>query len=178
MRLRNSASSASGTLSRKGRIALPSVAAVERAGDEDAADIVVLLDKRARHRTRECCHCNGAGGNVSQEEVTLLLLQQFSEMESDRCSKILRNDVGERRVGRRQRVRARGPMKSCASCLPQRFWEDLMSRYRLAAPYGKSGKSLRSGSNSKFSGGGKMIAIPLPGRPRSSATWRLRQMQV
>ena len=26
--------------------------------------------------------------------------------------------------------------------------------------------------------GGKMIAPPLPRRPRSSATWRLRQMQV
>jgi hypothetical protein len=70
-RLRKSASAASGKLTWNGRIALASAGTAERADEEDAADIVVLLDKRARHRTRKCCHCNGAPGNVSQQEVTL-----------------------------------------------------------------------------------------------------------
>src|SRR5580700_1597440 len=50
MRRRNSASSASGTLLRKGRTVLPSDAAAERAADEDPADIIVLLEKQAARK--------------------------------------------------------------------------------------------------------------------------------
>jgi hypothetical protein len=88
---------------------------------------------------------------VSQEEVTLLLLQQFFEMDSDRCSKILRNDVGERKLHRvstgSRKARADNKLRAVPTTA---FWEGLMSRRRLAAPYGKPGKSPRSGSKSRF----------------------------
>jgi hypothetical protein len=95
MRLRNSASSASGTLLRKGRTVLPSDATAERAADEDPADIIVFLKKRdwtslpleskaawqilpLQQRAEQC----------AANEVTLILLEQFFDMVSGRCSKI------------------------------------------------------------------------------------------